>query len=361
MRILCLSKRWKHHSSSSGYDRLPAAVGAIELRRRLLPLILSKVVQISRKALSLDPPHLIDYRYEDLRAEREVLAMAEKIRPDIVHVLHGDEQLDLLLRTDKRLPCPLVVSFHLPTFRSEVRFNSLDAKALSRIDGVILLASSQLQECRAWFREDQLFYVPHGIDTDRFQPGEPQIPAPGIRLATVGTHMRDWEAIERIIQKFESCGSIRFDVVDFRSHCSFLKKYKNVRLLSSLPESELIKLYQEADALLLPVTSATANNSALESLACGTPVISTAIGGMPDYVDASCGRLFPKGEVDGIVDLIHTAMANRAVFSELRQGARQRAMEFSWNKVAERLQNVYEDVMSKGKSVRSDANVTQIA
>ena len=268
MRVLCLSKRWKHHTKSGGYDRLASEVNALEVRRRLLPRILSKLLKITRALLSLNPPYLLDYRYEDLCAERELLATARKIRPDVVHVLYGDEQLDLLLHTREPLCCPLVVSFHLPTFRAKARLDSIERTLLSRIDAVIVLATYQLKDYLAWFGADQLFYVPHGIDTHRFCPNPYRPPTPGIRLATVGTHMRDWDAIERIIQHFEKRElPVHFSVVDSYNHCRFLKKYKNVTLLSSLSEDDLVKLYQNADALLLPVTSATANNSALESLA----------------------------------------------------------------------------------------------
>ena len=251
------------------------------MRRKLLPKVFSKLLQITRKALSLNPPHMLDYRYEDLCAERELLAKAREIQPDVVHVLYGDEQLDLLMRTNEPLACPLVVSFHLPTFRAKIRFDSLDKECFSRIDGVILLAKFQLTDYLAWFRADQLFYAPHGIDTERFRPGLRPSSEPGIQFATVGTHMRDWDAIEQVVQYFENRNlPIRFDVVDSYGHCRFLAKYKNVQLLSGLSEEALVSLYQNADALFLPVISATANNSALESLACGTPVISTDVEGM---------------------------------------------------------------------------------
>ena len=54
----------------------------------------------------------------------------------------------------------------------------------------------------------------------------------------------------------------------------------------------------------MPVNEVTATNATLEALACGTPIISNRIGGMPDYVDDACGWLFDKGEVDRVVNLI---------------------------------------------------------
>jgi glycosyltransferase involved in cell wall biosynthesis len=349
MRVLCLTKRWRHHTASGGYDRLASEVGAEEVRRRDFHRIVSRLFLKARLALLLNRPDLPDYRQEDLYSEKELLAKAREIRPDVVHVLYGDDQMDWLLKTDEPLACPLVVSYHLPTVRAIAGLDAIGQSALSRIDAVIVLASYELVDYQRWFRADQLFYVPHGIDTARFCPAPRPPASPGVQLVTVGTHMRDWAAIERIVHTFEARGlPVQFHVVDSYRHCQFLKKYKNVRLLSSLSEDELIALYRRADALLLPVVSSTANNAVLESIACGTPVISTAIEGIPDYVDAASGWLFPKGEVDGIVRLVESALADPVVFNAMREGARRKSLEFDWKVVASQTQEVYKVAIARG-------------
>jgi glycosyltransferase involved in cell wall biosynthesis len=94
----------------------------------------------------------------------------------------------------------------------------------------------------------------------------------------------------------------------------------------------------------VPVTDATANNAALEALGCGTPVISTIVGGIPDYVDNTCGWLFEKGEVDRIVDLIGEICNQPEVASSRREAARTKALGFSWQRVAKKMRTVYESV-----------------
>src|SRR5262249_62068611 len=95
----------------------------------------------------------------------------------------------------------------------------------------------------------------------------------------------------------------------------------------------LIQLYCRAAALFMPVVDATANNAILESMACGTPVISTGVGGIPDYVDDSSGWLFPPNEVLGIVELVEKLSHERWRAESLRIGARRKAIEFSWERV----------------------------
>jgi glycosyltransferase involved in cell wall biosynthesis len=106
----------------------------------------------------------------------------------------------------------------------------------------------------------------------------------------------------------------------------------------------LIQLYREADAVLVPVRDATANNAALEALACGTPVISTMVGGIPDYVDNTCGWLFENAEVARIVKLIGDIWNHREIAWSRRSAARSKALLFSWKRVATKMRIVYEAV-----------------
>ena len=119
---------------------------------------------------------------------------------------------------------------------------------------------------------------------------------------------------------------------------------------SGIDEAALIALYQDTDALLVPLVKATANNAVLESLACGTAVISTFVGGIPDYVTTKCGWLFPKGEVGPIMDLIRQLCANKTLTESRRQDARLQALRFDWREVAKRMWVVYSAV-SSGRSI----------
>src|SRR6185295_2760099 len=106
--------------------------------------------------------------------------------------LNGDEQLDWLLRRRRLLPCPLVATFHLPPNRVRERFEKSQKHLLSGIDLAVVVSRSQLQDFRNWLGADRVVYVPHGIDTDRFCPGERPARRDGVRLITAGHHMRDW-------------------------------------------------------------------------------------------------------------------------------------------------------------------------
>jgi glycosyltransferase involved in cell wall biosynthesis len=345
MRVICLTKRWQHHTASGGYDRLALEIGAAVIQRTEGSGLLHRVLRRLWHMRSHSYSYLLDYCYEDLLAERRLLARSRWQKPDVVHVLYGDEQLDSLLRSRRLLPCPLLASFHLPTFRVADRFQRHHKQLLAGIDAAIVVSRCQLKDFRDWLGHDKVVYVPHGIDTRRFCPDNDHPQGRHVRLVIVGEHMRDWEASHRII---DECNNrelpVQFDAVLGEALWPVFTGCANTRLHSRVSEDELIRLYRQANALLVPVVDSTANNAVLESLACGTPVISNCVGGISDYVDDTCGWLFQKGEVSGIVNLIDQFCNNPEIAWSQRGAARRKSLEFSWDRVAKQMLAIYEAV-----------------
>jgi glycosyltransferase involved in cell wall biosynthesis len=356
MHVVCLAKRYKHHTASGGYDRLAQEVSATVVQRTEGPRWVSKVLWRLSHMRPGNDLYLLGYSYEDFIAELKLLAGTRWRKPNIVHALYGDDQLDLLLRARSLLPCPLAATFHLPTSYVANRFERLEKYLRAGIDAAIVVSRCQLKDYRAQLGSDKVVYVPHGIDTRRFCPGEHDSHRGRVRLVIVGEHRRDWEASHKII---DECNArklpVEFDAVLPKALWGVFVGCANTRLHAGLSEGELIRLYQNADALLIPVLAATANNAVLESLACGTPVISNSVGGIPDYVDDTCGWLFGKGEVQGIVDLIEQLCNEPEIAWSLRESARRKSLEFSWNRIAEQMLGIYQTVAAGGSPAEAAA------
>ena len=73
-----------------------------------------------------------------------------------------------------------------------------------------------------------------------------------------------------------------------------------MRFRSGLNDAEFLEAYQGCSCLLQTVENATANNVILEAMACGKPVVAESVGGIPEYVDASCGILVERGDAEGL-------------------------------------------------------------
>jgi glycosyltransferase involved in cell wall biosynthesis len=136
-----------------------------------------------------------------------------------------------------------------------------------------------------------------------------------------------------------------FEVVLGAERFGFFTGCDNVRRHSGISDRALIDLYRHADALFLPVTDATANNAVLEALACGTPAISTRIGGIPDYLDEASGWLLPPGDAGAAFDCVKRLVLNRGEARSKRAGARAKAESFSWDTVAAQIVAGYERLL----------------
>src|SRR5205823_2914489 len=118
-----------------------------------------------------------------------------------------------------------------------------------------------------------------------------------------------------------------------------------VRFLPPMPAEELAYAYRAADVTVVPSYNESFGLVALESQACGTPVVAAAVGGLPTAVaDGASGLLVGSRD-----PAAYAAAIERIVAPGLRAGfaraARAHAEEFSWRRTAEQLLATYRDAM----------------
>jgi glycosyltransferase involved in cell wall biosynthesis len=95
------------------------------------------------------------------------------------------------------------------------------------------------------------------------------------------------------------------------------------RLTPSDPE--LLDLQQQADVFCLPTYGDTNPWSVLEAMACGTPVISTTVGGIPEMLDEGrAGVLTPHGDPRALGEALRSLLADTGRRAELAARARAR-------------------------------------
>lgn len=107
-------------------------------------------------------------------------------------------------------------------------------------------------------------------------------------------------------------------------------------------------VYSAADAFVLPSTEDNLPLTGLEAMACGTPVIGFAAGGIPDYVlPGKTGMLAENGNSDQLAQRLRTARANPSAMSEMGEKARQLIdREFYAELEAERYGHLYQRLLS---------------
>ena len=69
-------------------------------------------------------------------------------------------------------------------------------------------------------------------------------------------------------------------------------------------QRELAEIYTAADIFLNPTREDTYPTVNMESLACGTPVITFCTGGSPEIIDETCGIVVDCDDVDGLIEAV---------------------------------------------------------
>jgi glycosyltransferase involved in cell wall biosynthesis len=179
---------------------------------------------------------------------------------------------------------------------------------------------------------------------DFFKPPEVGGQNDRCRCLFVGTHLRDFDVLVEAIKMLRT-KNIEFIVVTAKSEQARFTGFDNVTLLNGVDDNHLLRLYQTCDVLALPVTDATANNTLLEAMACGLPVIATDLPAVRDYTDQSCAILCGKGDAQSFADgLIHLC-EDGADRSRMSKACRERALSYSWERIAEQVLQLYERVL----------------
>jgi glycosyltransferase involved in cell wall biosynthesis len=113
------------------------------------------------------------------------------------------------------------------------------------------------------------------------------------------------------------------------------------RFLGPQPRERVLELFRAADASLLSSSWENFPHTVVESLAVGTPVISTAVGGVPEVVrDGTNGLLVAAGDSEGLADAIRRFFGDEALRQRLRAGAAGSLQRFAPERVYTEIERV---------------------
>jgi starch synthase len=118
-----------------------------------------------------------------------------------------------------------------------------------------------------------------------------------------------------------------------------------------LPVPEVVQLYSHAAVFVCPSIYEPFGLINLEAMACGTPVVASRVGGIPEVVvDGETGRLVEPGDVDALGRALRETLADPERARRMGEAGRRRVeAHFSWDRIADRTLMVYgEAIDSRG-------------
>jgi N-acetyl-alpha-D-glucosaminyl L-malate synthase BshA len=125
------------------------------------------------------------------------------------------------------------------------------------------------------------------------------------------------------------------DQLQLRRDIRFLGKVDNVA-----------DILRGSDLFLLPSETESFGLAALEAMACGVPVLASAVGGLPEVVvDGETGLLSPPGDVNAMIANGVRILGDAALHARFRDAAARRALEFTADRIVPRYERLYEEVL----------------
>jgi glycosyltransferase involved in cell wall biosynthesis len=114
-----------------------------------------------------------------------------------------------------------------------------------------------------------------------------------------------------------------------------------VEYLGNPDKSRLIEIYNAANVLLAPSFHEGFGMTLLESLACGTPVITSNVSAMPEVV-GDAGILIAPDDIEATVAAVERLYQDAAYCQALIHKGIERTNAFTWEKASEQIAQVYE-------------------
>jgi glycosyltransferase involved in cell wall biosynthesis len=132
------------------------------------------------------------------------------------------------------------------------------------------------------------------------------------------------------------------DLADLQALAAELGVAAAVRFAGRLDRDAMAALYREADVCLNPSLADNMPNSVLEALACGVPVVSTRVGGVPFIVqDGVTALLVPAQDAPAMAQAALRVLGDAALKARLAEAGLAEVQRYTWACVAPVLAAVY--------------------
>lgn len=261
--------------------------------------------------------------------KREFNRVMKEFRPDLVlsYWAHPDGEVAVRMAHQHSVPAVTMVggSDVLVLGRSGPRRQAI-LNVLHHADGIITV-SDHIAATMAMDGIDRtkVHVIRRGVDRSQFSPGdrltarrnlglpedEKIIIAVGRLVPVKGfKHLIDACAQLKERGRPARCyilgdGELREEL---QSQINRLGLQDLVQLRGGIPQSELVEWYRAANLTALSSLSEGVPNVLLESIACGTPIVATRVGGVPEIVDLAHDRLVSPEDPTAMADAIRSQL-----------------------------------------------------
>lgn len=302
----------------------------------------------------------------------EQLELPVKIARSHIDLLHSPQfNIPLLSRT------PQVTTIHdcaydrfpeeFTSYKAKAYYKFMFPMALQKSKRIIAVSESTKRDLIEFYKitPEKISVIYEGVDNKFFQIGSDEdinilrneLNISGDFALYVGLSRprknleRSLRAFAKILPslkdsvKFVLAGKVDNRFLDVKKLAEQLNIDHCVVQLGFVPDDRLLLLYKAAAFLMLPSLYEGFGLPVLESMASGTPVITSNISSLPE-VAGDAAILVNPYNVDEIAQAMYDLFTNTSLRETLRHKGRERAQKFTWKICAEKHLAVYEEVLN---------------
>jgi glycosyltransferase involved in cell wall biosynthesis len=290
-------------------------------------------------------------------------------------IIHDVQSLGYGLLMTKRFHRPLVTTVHHPltidfhaSLERDRNFTEryytvvfyplgMQRRVIRRCDRVLTSSRETAREIQRAFRvsPEKIRMVYNGLDADFFRPltGKPERPS---SLLFVGNTDDSKKGILYLLQALTLLPEkVTLTIVDqgapFKAYApELVQRFRltsRVTFTGKVSPEVLRQLYTSSEAVVLPSLYEGFGLPAAESMACGTPVIGTRAGALPEVVgEEGAGILVPARNPQALAQAIRELLRDPERRKKMGIAGRQRVEKlFTWERVAEQTVEVYKELL----------------
>jgi glycosyltransferase involved in cell wall biosynthesis len=309
-----------------------------------------------------------------LRAARLLLPQAP--RYDLVH---DNQCLGSGLLRLTRAGVPTVATVHHPvsidrdlelaaapslrrrfTLRRWYGFTRMQARVAPQLDGVTTVSENSRRdiETHLGVPADAIRVVPVGIDPDVFTPppaGRPRDPYSIVVTTSADVPLKGLVHLLEAVAKLRTERPVRLTVVGSarpggpaEAALDRLALRDAVRFTGPLPEADLVRLLQGAAVVAIPSLYEGFSLPAIEAMACGTALVTTDAGALPEVVGSKAGLRVRAGDVGELTAALQLVLDSPSLADQLGRAGRRRVLaSYTWRSTAERTAEWYREVLDR--------------